>query len=198
MVLIFASYCYLFIICSVLGYYLEGFWSLLTRGFFEHHASTLWGPFCLIYGIGAVVLFWIYPKIKNKSLLYQWFIFSIIATLIEYLTHWGQELFFQTYSWNYSNHFLNLQGRVSLPMSIAWGLLGLLFTHLFIPFYQRKSKSYYSRQHQWMALILCILMIVNVICTFVAVFFWTHNQSEVISYLDEETMQEKFPNMHFY
>ena len=39
----YTSIFWLFMLGSILGYLLEGFWCILTKGHWEHHAATLWG-----------------------------------------------------------------------------------------------------------------------------------------------------------
>ncbi len=197
MVIIFIFNCYLFVVASVLGYYLEGFWSLLTRGFFEHHASTLWGPFCLIYGVAALLINWLYPKIKDRPLIIQGIIFALLMTVLEYLTHWGQEILFHTYSWDYSYQPFNIQGRVSLIMSCLWGLLALFFAHVILPLFQYGLSFLHGPLHRWLAAILAILMLINIFCTFTAIYLWTHQETYPSSYIDDKKMQLRFPNMHF-
>ncbi len=45
-----------FIIYSVIGFIIETIFGLLTKGVLESRKSFLYGPFCGIYGIGAVVM----------------------------------------------------------------------------------------------------------------------------------------------
>ena len=45
-----------FIIYSVIGYILETAFGILTKGVLESRKGFLYGPFCPIYGLGAVVM----------------------------------------------------------------------------------------------------------------------------------------------
>ena len=45
---------WLFMIGNILGVILEGIWCVIRNGRWETHVVTIWGPFCLIYGVGAV------------------------------------------------------------------------------------------------------------------------------------------------
>ena len=45
-----------FIIYSVLGYIIETVYGMITKGVWESRQSFLYGPFCGIYGLGAVVM----------------------------------------------------------------------------------------------------------------------------------------------
>lgn len=62
---------WLFMIGSVLGFLLEGLWCVIKTGHWEHHVATIWGPFCIIYGIGAVAAFLISQLLSGRHVLLQ-------------------------------------------------------------------------------------------------------------------------------
>ena len=73
-----------FIVYSILGYILETIYGLLTKGVIESRQSVLYGPFCCIYGLGAIFLICI-PKSAKKN---NWTLFIagfIIGSLVEYI-----------------------------------------------------------------------------------------------------------------
>ena len=45
-----------FVIYSVVGFVVETLYGLATKGVLESRQSFLYGPFCSIYGLGAVVM----------------------------------------------------------------------------------------------------------------------------------------------
>ena len=45
-----------FIIYSVVGFIIETIFGILTKGVLESRKSFLYGPFCSIYGLGAVLM----------------------------------------------------------------------------------------------------------------------------------------------
>jgi len=61
-----------FVIYSVLGYFIETTFGLLTKGVLESRKSFIIGPFCAIYGVGAVamILPLQYFKKNNYSLFF--------------------------------------------------------------------------------------------------------------------------------
>lgn len=56
-----------FIIYSVIGFIIETIFGLLTKGVVESRKSFLYGPFCGIYGIGAVVMIIGLQKFKKND-----------------------------------------------------------------------------------------------------------------------------------
>ena len=43
---------WLFFLGSIAGFVLEGLWRIILVGHWENHSATVWGPFCIVYGIG--------------------------------------------------------------------------------------------------------------------------------------------------
>ena len=55
-----------FIIYSVAGYIIETLYGIVTKGVWESRQSFLYGPFCGIYGLGAVIMIVCLHKIPKK------------------------------------------------------------------------------------------------------------------------------------
>lgn len=91
---------------------------LVNRGFVS-------GPFCTIYGFGALSVYFILKPFENNLLIL--FIMGIIVpSIIEYFTGWLMEVIFKTTWWDYSNQRFNIKGRVCLLNSIIWGFLTII------------------------------------------------------------------------
>ena len=119
-----------FIIYSVLGFIIETLFGAITKGVLESRKSFLYGPFCGIYGLGAVVmiLFLQYFKKNNNTLFWGGF---LVGSIIEYVISLIGELIFNVKWWDYSDIPLNIGGRVCVLFSLFWGFLAIyLMTYI--------------------------------------------------------------------
>lgn len=113
-----------FIIYSVVGFIIETIFGILTKGVLESRKSFLYGPFCSIYGLGAVLM--ILPLQRFKKNNYTLFAAGfVIGSIIEYLVSLIGELIFHIKWWDYSDQILNLNGRICVQFSLFWGLLAI-------------------------------------------------------------------------
>lgn len=98
--------------------------------------AVIYGQFNMIYGFGAVLFLIFLNSNKNNNLL----IFlkaSFIGGFFEYIISFLLEVFIGTSSWNYSDKFLNINGRTAVPIMIFWGLLGFILVKVIYPFLSR-------------------------------------------------------------
>ena len=79
------------------------------------------GPFCVMYGITAVLI-----SVGLQELTGFWlFLFSMIyATVAEWIAGHLIEMAFKERWWDYSEVKWNLDGYICLPTSLLWGVLG--------------------------------------------------------------------------
>ena len=113
-----------FIIYSVAGFIIETIFGVLNKGVLESRKSFLYGPFCSIYGLGAVLM--ILPLQRFKKNNYTLFAAGfVIGSIIEYLVSLIGELIFHIKWWDYSDQILNLNGRICVLFSLFWGLLAI-------------------------------------------------------------------------
>lgn len=113
-----------FILYSVAGYIIETIFGIMTKGMWESRQSFLYGPFCAIYGLGAVIMivFLQYFTKSNTTLFLGGF---IIGSITEYMVSLIGEWLFGIKWWDYSNMPLNLQGRICVFFSLFWGFLAI-------------------------------------------------------------------------
>ena len=147
-----------FIIYSMLGWLVESIYmsicnkKLTNRGFGK-------GPFCPIYGFGAVFGYIILsPLSDNPILLY--FAGAIIATIFEYGVGCLMLLLFGEVWWDYKNKPCNFQGLICLESTIAWGFYAIII----ITFLNAKVMGLIDRYDvalgkRFCIMVLCIVVI---------------------------------------
>lgn len=113
-----------FIIYSVIGYIVETLFGLAKYGTLESRQSFLYGPFCAIYGVGAIIMILSLQYFKKN---YNTLFIGgcIVGSVTEYLVSWIGEMILHLKWWDYSDVPFNINGRICLLYAIFWGFLGL-------------------------------------------------------------------------
>lgn len=124
---------WLFIFGSLLGVLLEGLFCLFRKGAWETHVVSVWGPFCIIYGLGAAVLYVCAVLLENKNIALRFTAYAVIATVVEYFCGALLKYGLNMRAWDYEGLFLNIDGLVCLTSALSWGALGLLFEKFAVP-----------------------------------------------------------------
>lgn len=122
-----------FIIYSFLGFVIETLFALVNYGVFESRKSFLYGPFCCIYGVGAVIIILVlkYKFFKNNHTLFIGGF--VVGSIVEYVVSFLGELILNVKWWDYSDRFLNINGRICFLYSVFWGLLGVYLLRVINP-----------------------------------------------------------------
>lgn len=121
----------LFIIYSVTGWIIEVIATYPDTKCFVNRGFLI-GPYCPIYGNCAIAMILLLHNIKDPILL---FILSIIICSVgEYVTSYLMEKIFHARWWDYTKNKFNLNGRICLVNSLAFGVLGFLLIKFVNPF----------------------------------------------------------------
>lgn len=116
-----------FIIYSFLGFLLEVVFARVTRSRKQDRKCMVLLPLCPVYGIGALLIVHLPGIVRNNPIL-LFFCGALAATAAEYGMDWFYETAWKVRFWDYSSMPWNLNGRVCLLFSLAWGLLALPLT----------------------------------------------------------------------
>ena len=122
-----------FIIYSFIGFVIETLFALFMYNVLESRQSFLYGPFCGIYGVGAVIMIMFLNKYFNKNNHILFLGGFIVGSVVEYLISLIGEMMLNVRWWDYSNRFLNINGRICLLYSIFWGLLAIYLMRVINP-----------------------------------------------------------------
>lgn len=116
-----------FVLYSMLGWLVESIYmswcnkKITNRGFGK-------GPFCPIYGFGAVSCYLILGPLKGQYLK-VYLIGAILATVFEYIVGRGMIKFLGELWWDYNEKPFNFQGIICLESTIAWGFYAIGVVH---------------------------------------------------------------------
>ena len=128
--------CYLtyFFIFSFVGWLLETIYSYFVLGYFANR-GFLFGPLCPIYGFGGLILI-IFLEDFKKHPVQLFFVAIIVFSIFEYIIGYGLDALYNLWLWDYRNEFFNLNGRICLFYSIAWGVVALAFNYILFPIFK--------------------------------------------------------------
>lgn len=125
-------YFLLFIIYSIAGWLMEVTCKSIEAKRFINRGFLI-GPYCPIYGWGAIIITILLHKYTN-----DWFVLfcmSIITCgILEYLTSYVMEKLFHARWWDYSRRKYNINGRICLETLIPFGIMGLAIMYITNPF----------------------------------------------------------------
>lgn len=156
---------YIFIITSVCGYVIELFWSLITKGILINHSAVVIGPFNFAYGICGVALTLLLYKFKDESYIKIFLLSFIGGSILEYIMSLGMEVVLGFTAWDYSNNFLNLNGRICLLFSIFWGFLGILWIKILYPQIDKILNKINPKFYKIFIIILTIFLLLDILLT---------------------------------
>lgn len=194
---------WIFLFGCVLGVMVEVLWCWLKTGMIESRSGLIYGPFNPVYGGGALLMaLALHRQKKNINI----FVGSmIIGAAFEFLCSWFQEMAFGTVSWEYSDSFLNLDGRTNLGFAIAWGFLGLFYMKILYPWFERILARIPDRVGHALTALLAVFMAFNIAISCAAVARQSQRRqgippkSTLGSFLDQhytdEYLKKIYPNM---
>lgn len=111
-----------------------------------------------IYGVGGLLLYFFLHSYRKKP--FRVFIYSsLICAVLEYLTSYFLEQKWGIRWWDYSGHFLNINGRICLLGVVAFGLGGVGLICGILPLFDKVYKQISGR---WRRLICVILILIFV------------------------------------
>ena len=192
---------------SFVGVVVELLWCLLTHGYLESRSGLVYGPFNLLYGVGAVALTVCLYKFRNRG---RWISFlggMIVGSVVEYICSWGQELVFGSRSWDYSHMPFNINGRICLLYSIFWGILGVLWIKDLYPRMAKWILKLPNKSGKILTWVLAVFFVFNSIMTVSALVRWAQRldgkapQTVFGAFIDQrfpdDRMETIFANMEF-
>ena len=191
-----------FIIYSVLGYIIETIYGMITKGVWESRQSFLYGPFCGIYGLGAVVMIICLHKFPRKfnMLFIGGF---VVGSIVEYVVSFVGEMLLGVKWWDYSNMPLNINGRICVYFSVFWGFLGIYLIASLNPKVDKiinwiKSKFKTYKALKTFVMTVFILLMIDCVSTAFAIEFFLVRMivQNDIDVANKETVIEQYDKIY--
>lgn len=156
----------IFLTYSVIGFFYECIINFIQDGRFS--IGFMYGPWTPIYGIGVLIILFIYKKLskysKTKRLIIMSIISMIVLTILEYITGNLIELIFHTSFWDYSNYKFNYGKFISLESSLIWmiGSIIIIFIH-------KKLKKYIKKIPNQITIKLSIVFTIDLVLSVIRI-----------------------------
>lgn len=157
-------YINIFFIYSIIGYLFEIFIHLING----YNGGILYGFWTPVYGVGSIVVIYIYnrwiAKINKHKIIKFFLIFLssfLILSLIEYISGIAIELVLHKTLWNYSKYKFNIGKYICLEMSLLWGLSSLILIY----FLKIQTDKIAKKIPKYITWILILLFVIDLCCT---------------------------------
>lgn len=123
-----------FILYSIIGWIYETVFCSIKKLKWDNRGMLI-GPYCPIYGIGAVLDVLLCSSLPNARAVF--FACMLGSAILEYGTSYATERLFHAVWWDYSRIPFNLNGRICLSCSIGFGFAGWIVLYGLHPYVSR-------------------------------------------------------------
>ena len=196
---------WLFVIAALLGDIIETLFCRATMGIWMSRSSLIYGPFSVVWGLGAVMFTALLYRYKDKSEGYLLLAGTVVGGVYEYVCSVFTELVFGTVFWDYSHIPFNLAGRVNLLYCFFWGVAAAMWMKLIYPRLSNLIERIPRKVGRVVTVVLVVFMCCNILISALALGRYQQRQvnpdapGTVISdFLDEHypdaRMERIYPN----
>ena len=196
---------WVFLISALLGDIIETFYCRIVGGVWMSRSSVLYGPFSIVWGLGAVVLTLVLSRFAHKADRYIFLVGALLGGVYEYVCSVFTELVFGTVFWDYSHMPFNIGGRTNLLYMGFWGILSVVWIKIIYPRLSGVIEKIPPLGGKIVTWILVAFMICNALISGMAMARYTQRQEGIAAsnvveeFLDrtyqDELIEKVWPNM---
>lgn len=168
-----------FMFYSVLGWVYEVFLEVVVYRWGFSNRGVLTGPYCVVYGFGAVILLLMLSGLMKKKIMWgpvyvtPILVFGgivLITTGIELAASYIMEYCMGGWQWDYTRFAYDFQGRIAPNPSIRFGIGGMVILYLLQPLARRFTECASLKIQRVTALICGAVIIAD--CLFLVIRNW--------------------------
>lgn len=191
-----SSLIWYFLIFSIFGLLIETLYCYITTGVLESRQGLVYGPFCPIYGCGAIIYIIFLNRYKGSKLK-LFFTGALLGSIVEYILSYGMEAIYSNRFWDYSYTRYHINGRISLTYTMFWGILAVVLIKWIKPLIDIIINKININIRKKLEIAIIILFIIDGLLTVWAVKSYTMRAQEVywctienVEYTSKNTIDE--------
>ncbi len=182
-----------FILFSILGLIIETFYGYFTMGIWESRKGLIWGPFCPVYGVGAIFLIFFLNHVNQKSYFKLFFYGALTGAAVEYMLSYGLEAIYGARFWDYSYAKGDINGRICIIYSLFWGILAIGLMKLIKPLIDKVIERINLKIKASTEMAMFLFLAVDALVTVWAVS--TYEKRAICQFYQEEMKYSQIPFM---
>lgn len=197
---------WIFFIAALLGDIIETLFCRATMGIWMSRSSLIYGPFSIVWGLGAVMFTALLYQYKDKSEGYLFLAGTIVGGVYEYVCSVFTELVFGTVFWDYSHIPFNLAGRINLLYCFFWGIAAAVWMKVLYPRLSRLIERIPMKAGKVLTWVIVVFMVFNMAISALALGRYQQRQSApdaptngftefLDHYYPDERIHQVYPNM---
>lgn len=196
---------WVFLVSALIGDLIEMVFCRLTGGVWMSRSSVLYGPFSVVWGMGAVVLTVTLRRLADKDDRHVFLAGFVIGGVYEYMCSVFTELVFGTVFWDYSAMPLNIGGRTNVLYCFFWGALSVIWIKMIYPRMSALIEKLPALAGKLITWAVMVIMICNGLLTGAAMLRYNSRavrpeaanvlDSFLDEYYDDAFMEARWPNM---
>ena len=152
---------WLFGIGAFLGDIIETIYCHATAGVWMSRSSVLYGPFSIVWGLGAVLMTVMLERLRHRDSVAVFLAGTVLGGVYEYVCSVFTEVMFGTVFWDYSAFKFNLGGRINLLYCFFWGIAAVVWIRYGYPLVAKLMANLKKHILPWMTVVLTVFMALN-------------------------------------
>lgn len=186
----------LFFIGAFLGDIIETIFCRATAGVWMSRSSVVYGPFSIVWGLGAVLLTAVLYRYRDRSDSFVFLFGTVLGGAYEYICSVFTELVFGTVFWDYSHLPFNLGGRINLLFCFFWGIAAVVWLKLCYPRLSGLIERLPIRLGKRLTWIMIVFMVINILVSALALARYTqrHTMPDAPPTALSQLLDQRFPD----